>query len=478
MLALESLRMFVSERERNASRTSSDARVYAPVCALAQGGMGMVEVAVRREGTFRRLYAVKRLHEHLRTDPEFRAMFLDEARIAGLIEHPNVVSVLDVGTDARGPYLVMDYIEGLALSSLIAGASKRQIEFPVQVAVRIALEVARGLHAAHEVKTHDGRSLDLVHRDLSPHNVLVGYSGAVRITDFGIAKALGQSVHTQTAVIKGKIAYMSPEALMHERLDRRADLFALGIVLFEMLAGRRLYAGPEAAKRILHEPPPDIGELRDDVPPELVELSFALLAKEREERPRDALEVARSLEAILVGLLGSDATLDLGQFVELVAGAERRARQTELAARLSEVGASPAARPKLARALYWIAGAVALVLAATTTTFYVLGGSEDPLAGELRAVDSSRGPPARAASTAPPAPGGVSAAVVAPEPASADEASAPRADQADANEAARAERGRRVARRRRESAMADAPTAVRSMAAVRESTRRVGWGGP
>lgn len=160
---------------------------------LAKGGMGRVELALRREGEFRRVYAVKRLHPHLVEDADLRAMFIDEARVAGRIRHANVVSVLDVGEDREGPYLVMDYVEGLALSAIMAHHAASGELLPVQICVRIGAEIARGLQAAHELTDDRGNLLDVVHRDVSPSNVLVGFDGGVRLADFGIARALGRS---------------------------------------------------------------------------------------------------------------------------------------------------------------------------------------------------------------------------------------------------------------------------------------------
>ncbi len=181
---------------------------------LAKGGMGTVELALRREGEFRRLHAVKRLHPHLLEDEDLRAMFLDEARIAGLLRHANVVSVLDVGEDAQGPFLVMDYVDGVTLSTIIQHHAPLQQLLPVQLCARIGGEIARGLAAAHELTGHDGKLLDIVHRDVSPQNVLVGFDGQVRLADFGIARALGRSAKlTELGVIKGKIGYQAPEQL-------------------------------------------------------------------------------------------------------------------------------------------------------------------------------------------------------------------------------------------------------------------------
>jgi len=297
--------------------------------------MGTVSLALRRERDFQRIYALKRLHPLARDDAELRAMFLDEARIAGIIRHPNVVSVLDMGEDAEGPFLVMDYVDGLNLAQLIVDAKKQGELLPIQIVVRIALEMARGLHAAHEVVDHDGHPLAVVHRDLSPQNVLIGYAGTVSITDFGIAKALGRNAKTSTGILKGKISYMSPEQLRFEEPDRRSDLFALGIILFEMLSGKRLYpnqGGNDVPRRILHESAPDIGEYRPEVPPELVKLIFRLLAKDPEERPKSAAAVAQQLEGLLANLLAEEDPIDLGPYVRDITGDRQANGRRDVAA--------------------------------------------------------------------------------------------------------------------------------------------------
>lgn len=341
---------------------------YRALCTLARGGMGQVDLCVRRTGTFERLYAVKRLHPHLREDEAMRSMFLDEARVAGLVRHANVVAVLDVGEDVDGPYLVMDYVEGVSLSRFVRARAKVGTHLPVPLCAQIIAQVARGLHAAHELAGSDGAPLDLVHRDVSPQNILVGRDGTVRVTDFGIAKALGRSTHTSTGVLKGKVGYMSPEQLRFERVDRRSDLFALGVVLFELVHLRRLYSGgdgAEVARCILHEVPPDLGEGRADVPPALVELSFQLLAKDREDRPATAQEVAERLEE-LVSAYGE--VVDLGGHIEQGFGPELETEHERIRALVereatdSALVAStphdpPAAFTSRPRRLGWIAGA-------------------------------------------------------------------------------------------------------------------------
>lgn len=322
---------------------------YVRVCELAKGGMGTVELAVRREGTFRRLYAIKRLRESYREDPEFRAMFLDEARIAGFIRHPHVVSVLDVGEDDAGPFLVLDYVDGISAGDLVKRVSQRGLMMPMSVALRIAIDSAEGLHAAHELRDPEtNERLNLVHRDVSPQNILLGFDGSARVTDFGVAKALGRLTRTSTGVLKGKIGYMAPEVLRFEEPDLRSDLFSLGVVLVELLIAKRLYRnkdGMDGARRVLNEPPPDLGELRDDAPAELVELMFQLLAKSREHRPKSAREVARRLESVLADVHAEGTpAVELSDYIdELFAD-----RREESAERVRMAHAVADARPEKA----------------------------------------------------------------------------------------------------------------------------------
>jgi eukaryotic-like serine/threonine-protein kinase len=310
---------------------------------LAKGGMGTVELALRREGEFRRLHAVKRLHPHLLEDEDLRAMFLDEARIAGLLRHANVVSVLDVGEDAQGPFLVMDYVDGVTLSAIIQHHAPREQLLPVQLCARIGGEIARGLGAAHELLGHDGKVLDLVHRDVSPQNVLVGFDGQVRLADFGIARALGRSAKlTELGVIKGKIGYQAPEQLRFEEASAQSDLFALGVVLYELLSGKRLYRStPElpAPLRILQEPPPDIGDERFDVPPALTELLFELLAKRPEDRPESARVVATRLDDCVLDLLRDEEPILLAEYMGRVFGDAQQAKALAVAEAMARIEA-------------------------------------------------------------------------------------------------------------------------------------------
>ena len=306
--------------------------------------MGYVELVFRREGRFLRWCARKRLHEQYRSDPTFRSMFMDEARLAGLVRHPNAVGVLDVGVDDDGPFLIMDFVEGISLSRLIADAVGAGREIPMQVAVRICMDAAQGLHAAHEVRAEDGTVLRLVHRDVSPQNILIGFDGTVRVTDFGIAKALGNASRTSAGVLKGNMGYLAPEQLRFEEPDRRSDFFSLGVTLYELLSGRRLYpnkTGFDGTRRILAEPPPDIGEVRNDVPPELCELLFEMLAKERDSRPATAVEIASRLEGILAVLIAEEGSLTVSDYMTQHFAEQCQEQRAILAAHLKRIETEP-----------------------------------------------------------------------------------------------------------------------------------------
>jgi len=216
---------------------------YELVGEIASGGMATVYLARRAGvGGFQRFVAIKRLHAHLAKESEFVEMFLDEARLAALIHHPNVISITEVGSSERGYYLVMDYVEGDTLARLLSIASEQNTVVPIGIGIRIVIDMLAGLHAAHELHDDQGVTLGLVHRDVSPQNVLVGTDGIARLSDFGVARAAIRLAGTRVGQLKGKIAYMAPEqAAADESIDRRADVFSAGIVLWEVLTGRRLF---------------------------------------------------------------------------------------------------------------------------------------------------------------------------------------------------------------------------------------------
>jgi eukaryotic-like serine/threonine-protein kinase len=212
--------------------------------AIARGGMATVHVArpVASEGVTR-LVAVKRLHSHLLGDPEFVAMFRDEASIAARVDHPNVVPLLDVVATSSELVLVQEYVHGVPLSHLLKAAHFDGAPVPVAIVVALLTGVLAGLHAAHEATDELGRPLDIVHRDVSPQNVIVGVDGVPRLLDFGIAKARTSTHHTRDGVFKGKLAYIAPEQLCTEPIDRRADLYSIGVLAWEMLVNARITEG-------------------------------------------------------------------------------------------------------------------------------------------------------------------------------------------------------------------------------------------
>jgi serine/threonine-protein kinase len=339
---------------------------YRHVLLLARGGMGLVDLVVRSDGRFERLYARKRLYPHYREDAAFRTMFLDEGRVAGLLRHPNVVSVVDVGEDAEGLFLVMDFVDGVPAGKLLSLPAYQDQGLPLQIGLRIAIEAARGLHAAHELRDGQGRPLGLVHRDVSPNNILIGFDGSVRVTDFGIARALGNASATGSGVLKGTAGYFSPEQLRFEQPDRRSDLFSLGVVLYELLVGERLYPNRddfEGARRTLAEPAPDLGDVRDDAPPALVDLIFQTLAKDPAQRPGSAEEIAERLEGALAPLIEDEGPQGLADFMRLHFADEaerRRDDRTRALTSLREGDAARATSGHLARVLAVAALAVAL----------------------------------------------------------------------------------------------------------------------
>lgn len=275
---------------------------YELVAEIASGGMATVYLArLVGMGGFLRLLALKRLHPHLARDAEFVQMFLDEARLAALIHHPNVVSIQEVGESDGAYFLVMEYVEGDTLAQLLSQANADGANVPPGVAVRVMLDVLSGLHAAHELRDEQGQLTGLVHRDVSPQNILVGVDGISRITDFGVARAQSRlASSTRVGQLKGKIAYMAPEqASGEEGIDRRADVFAAGIVLWEVLTGRRLFkAENEAATlwRVVSEPIAPPSRYVFELDPRLSAVCMKALERDPSRRYQTCGEFADALE--------------------------------------------------------------------------------------------------------------------------------------------------------------------------------------
>jgi serine/threonine-protein kinase len=274
-------------------------RDYEIVAHLKPGGMATLFLA-RRVGPqgFARPVAIKIVHPHLASDPELVRMFIDEARLSACVHHPNVVHVEELGEENGTFFLAMEYLHGESLSALLAALSRVERQLPVDVAAWIAMQAAAGLHAAHETRDAEGRPLGLVHRDVSPQNVLVSVDGHVKLIDFGIVKVGAASGGTEAGVIKGKLAYMAPEQAEGDHVDRRTDVYALGIVLWEMLAMRRLFSGAsdvevlDRVRRPVREAP---SAHRPDVPAALEAAVLRALAPDPGDRFATAEDFQRAL---------------------------------------------------------------------------------------------------------------------------------------------------------------------------------------
>jgi serine/threonine protein kinase len=278
---------------------------YEIVSDLGAGGMATVYLgrALSVAG-FQRLVAIKLLHPHLLRDETFVQMFLDEGRLAARIHHPNVVGTLDLERSPEGLYIVSEYIEGDQLLGLYKAARATEQRIPRPIALRIALDVLAGLQAAHDLTDDLGTALRIVHRDVSPHNILVGSDGITRLTDFGIAKAEERIADTRDGIVKGKLSYMAPEQPNDSPIDRRADLFSLGTVLWECLTGRRLFPGKtdaEVLQALLYRP---IARLRA-VDPELPEALDGVLARALDRDPARRWQSAREFSDALEGAVGA-----------------------------------------------------------------------------------------------------------------------------------------------------------------------------
>ncbi len=286
---------------------------YELISLLARGGMGSVWLArLPGAGGFQRLYAIKVMHPHLAEEGEFVHMLLDEARIAARIHHPNAVPIVDVCKSDNSFYLVMDYIEGVTVAQWLA------LDLPWKVRVRAGLRALvdglAGLHAAHDLTDDDGHPLGIVHRDVSPQNLLVGSDGTGRITDFGIALAASRIVASRPGLIKGKPSYMSPEQVSAASVDRRADVFAMGIVLWEVLAGRRLFDADQELGALMQvvgaviEKPSTV---KPDVPASLDEVCMTALQRDPAARFATARAMGLALEsaASAAGLLATSHEL-------------------------------------------------------------------------------------------------------------------------------------------------------------------------
>ena len=397
--------MFGGAAGAESTEQTSSVGGYTIVGELATGGMAELFLA-RRVGPegFARSVVVKRILPHLAKSDEFVRMFLDEARIAAGIRHPNVVSVEELGRDGDSLFMVMEYLSGESLHALIAELARRNRHLDPALAAHVVAEACAGLHAAHEMTDDSGRPLEVVHRDVSPQNLFITYDGSVKVLDFGIAKAADRLTRTETGYFKGKFAYMAPEQIKEQPVDRRADVFALGVVLFEALTGRRLFRtkNPAATLRaVLESSIVRPSAIRPNIPSALDEACLKALSRPIDQRHATAAELRRDLlravppgddlpEARLKGLMETLFAARAEEKSEMV----RRVRDGEQVERLvtepseesdipsvgsdfAQLADEPVA-PSGRRGLRWLVGALlALIFAAGVgATFAVMEPSE------------------------------------------------------------------------------------------------------
>jgi serine/threonine protein kinase len=326
---------FEIDLDARSERPFPDVGRYRIIAELARGGMGIVYLALLRgPAGFSKLFVVKILKDHLSEDPKLVEMFLDEARLTAKLNHTNIVQTIEVGTDASRHFIAMEFLDGQSHSAVLARARRSGVAMPIRHNLYLLTQVLEGLQYAHGGTDFDGAPLDLVHRDVSPHNVLVTYDGQVKILDFGIAKALGATSETRTGVLKGKVAYMAPEQSVGERIDRRADIFAVGAMLWEVAVGARMWPRTLNDLQILHALMNGAIPRPRDALPDVDERLERIIVKATAPRAADRYSTAREMQEdietyVREANLAPLGPRELGQFVsELFAEERARLRST------------------------------------------------------------------------------------------------------------------------------------------------------
>lgn len=293
---------------------------YRVVDEIGIGGMASVHLArVDGPGGFQKWVAIKRIHPHLVEDDQFVDMFLDEARIAAGINHANVAQVFDLGKDDNTYWIAMEYLHGEPLREVMRRIEELNGQIPFHVAAKICADAAEGLHGAHELRGRNGQLLNLVHRDVTPHNLFVTYEGYCKVVDFGIAKVVDRLASTRAGTLKGKLAYMSPEQVRGQDVDRRTDIFALGVVLWELTTNRRLFRREtdlDTLEQVQACVVPLPSTIIADYPPELEQVVMRALAQRREDRFQTAREFSRALQRFLMKQGTFVGPEDVGDYVK------------------------------------------------------------------------------------------------------------------------------------------------------------------
>jgi eukaryotic-like serine/threonine-protein kinase len=374
---------------------------YTLIRRIAHGGMATLYLA-RLEGPegFEKFYAIKKIHPHLAEEREFVAMFLDEARFASQIQHPNVVQIFELGEVAGEFFFAMEYLAGENLATVMKELALRSLPPPRPFIAHVIARVAAGLHAAHELRDPAGAPLGLVHRDVSPQNVLITYDGLVKLLDFGIAKAAGRLSRTATGELKGKYAYMAPEQIIRNDVDRRTDIFSLGIVLYEATTMERLFKDETEVltlERVARCDVPPPREFDPGYPPELEAIVLRTLRRDPGERYQTAAALADDLDAYVDSAARVDAAALASWMSEIFPErAEEKRRLLERARGL--VAPAPGRRRR------WIVGGIVVAVLALAGLAIVLlrAGPPPHRVGTLR-VSSSPVPGVVALDHGPPA---------------------------------------------------------------------------
>jgi eukaryotic-like serine/threonine-protein kinase len=340
----------VYEPEMTTSPGPSAVR-YEPIAQIGRGGMAEVLLALAHAGGgARRLTVLKRIWPELATDPDFVTMFFDEARLAVRLNHPNVVQTYEVLTERGELAIAMEYLDGQPLTRVGNRLLRGPSELALPLRLRIVASVLAGLEHAHTLADLDGTPLEVVHRDVSPQNVFVTYDGHVKLVDFGVAKTLGASHHTRPGALKGKLAYMAPEQLRGAVMDRRADLFAVGVMLWEIVAGRRMWQAMTEVEIVAHlasaQPLPALPS-DANLPPGLEAICARALDPDPDRRYQTAADFEMDIERVLVGSADSHAR-NLGKVVSLAFSAERAERQA-IIERAVKLGSLPISTPAVPR---------------------------------------------------------------------------------------------------------------------------------
>ncbi|MBL8950547.1 MAG: serine/threonine protein kinase [Myxococcaceae bacterium] len=325
---------------------------------LAFGGMAEVWLA-RQTGAqgFSRMVVVKRVLEARCSEPEILSMFVEEARLGGQLTHPNIVQTVDFGEDEGVPFIVMEYLFGETLAQVLKTSKQRAVPLPIPLAVHIAIEASQGLSSAHDLRGLDGAPLGIVHRDVSPQNLLVTYDGTVKVLDFGIAKAVTNESHTDQAHVRGRVTYMAPEQMSGTPLDARADVFSLGVVLWEAVTGQPLHPANQQGDHVLmmkllgsDAPLPSAHKTNPQVPEELDLILARALQKDREHRYSTAAAFRGALQAFVRKQAEPPDNAQVSQLMATLF-ADRQQERTQVLQRLSTGTATPRWTPSIVDAL-------------------------------------------------------------------------------------------------------------------------------